>query len=86
MSLVLRVGTAISTTLLAIGVLLAVAGPYTAAARLPLSGGLVILMGMPVANLLVALVDEIGAKEWGFVAIGAAVLGLLGGSLLVAFS
>jgi uncharacterized membrane protein len=86
MTVVLRVGTAVSTTLLAIGVVLALAAPQLRATETLLTAGLVILMATPIANLLVALVDEIAAKEWGFVAIGIAVLALLGGSLVVAFS
>ena len=86
MTVVVRVGTAVSTTLLAIGIALAFAGPYSAAARLPLAAGLIILLATPVANLLVALADEIAAREWAFVAAGACVLALLGGSLFVAFS
>jgi uncharacterized membrane protein len=85
MTLVLRIGTAVSTTLLAIGVILALARPYTDVARLPLAAGLIILMATPVANLLVVLVDETAAREWSFVAIGVLVLALLGGSLFVAF-
>ncbi len=86
MTVVVRVGTAVSTTLLAIGLLLALTGPPTGAARLPLTAGLLILMATPVANLLVALVDEIAAREWAFVAVGIVVLVLLAGSLVVAFS
>ena len=86
MTVVVRVGTAVSTTLLAIGIALAFTGPYSMAARLPLAAGLIILLVTPVANLLVALADEIAAREWAFVAAGVVVLVLLAGSLLVAFS
>jgi uncharacterized membrane protein len=86
MTVVLRVGTALSTTLLAIGLALAVVAPHSREVSLPLSAGLIILLSTPVANLLVALVDEIAAREWGFVAIGLVVLTLLGGSVLVALS
>jgi uncharacterized membrane protein len=86
MTVVVRIGTTLSTTLLAIGLVLALAGPNSGAARLPLTAGLVILMVTPVTNLLVAVVDEIAAREWAFVAFGAVVLLLLGGSLFVAFS
>lgn len=86
MTVVVRVGTAVSTTLLAIGVALAFAGPYSGAARLPLAAGLIILLITPVTNLIVAVVDEIAAREWVFVAIGVVVLVLLAGSLVVAFS
>jgi uncharacterized membrane protein len=86
MGLVLRIGTSVSTALLVVGIVLALAVPQTWAADPLLTAGLIILMATPVAHLLVALVDEITAREWGFVAIGLAVLTLLGGSLVVAFS
>lgn len=86
MTLVVRVGTAVSTTLLAIGIVLALAAPRTRATEALITAGLVILMATPVANLLVALVDETAAREWAFVATGVLVLALLGGSLVVAFS
>ena len=90
MTFVLRAGSIVSTMLLGIGIVLALAAPEPSEARRAapalLMGGLIILMATPVANLLVALVDEIAAREWSFVAAGAIVLLLLGGSLLVAFS
>ncbi len=86
MGLVLRIGTWVSTALLVVGIVLALAGPQMRAAETLLTAGLIILMATPVAHLLVALVDEITAREWSFVAIGALVLALLGGSLVLAFS
>jgi uncharacterized membrane protein len=86
MALVLRTGTIVSTTLLAVGVVLTLGAPQMRAADTLLTAGLLILMATPVAHLVVALVDEITAREWGFVAIGLAVLALLGGSLVIAFS
>jgi uncharacterized membrane protein len=86
MGLVLRVGTWVSTALLVVGIVLALAVPQMRAAETLLTAGLIILMATPVAHLLVALVDEISAREWGFVAIGVCVLALLGGSLVVAFA
>lgn len=85
MGLVLRIGTVVSTTLLVVGIVLALAVGQMRAADTLLTAGLIILMATPVAHLLVALVDEITAREWSFVAIGALVLALLGGSLVVAF-
>ena len=86
MALVVRVGTAISTALLALGMTLAVAAPRARAGHMLLMAGLAILMMTPVANLLIALADEIAAKEWEFVGVGALVLLLLASSLVVAFS
>ena len=86
MGLVLRIGTSVSTALLVVGIVLALAVPQVRAAETLITAGLIILMATPVAHLLVALVDEITAREWSFVAIGACVLALLGGSLVVAFS
>lgn len=86
MTIVLRVGTIVSTSLLAAGVAVALVAPSTGVARTMLTAGLVILMATPVAHLVVALADEIAAREWRFVATGMLVLALLGGSLVVAFS
>ena len=86
MTFVLRVGTIVSTVLLAAGMIVAIAAPQAAASDPLLTAGLIILMITPVAHLTVALIDEIVAREWAFVAAGVAVLALLGGSLVVAFS
>jgi uncharacterized membrane protein len=86
MEVVLRAGTAASTALLAAGVAVALVASPSRAADVLLAAGLAILMITPVAHLLVAVADEIAAKEWGFVALGATVLLLLGGSVIVAFS
>ena len=86
MALVVRVGTTLSTALLALGIAVALVAPHARAAPALLMAGLAILMITPVAHLLIALADEIAAKEWEFVGVGALVLLLLGGSVLVAFS
>jgi uncharacterized membrane protein len=86
MTIVIRVGTALSTALLALGVVVALVALESGAGDLLLKAGLIILMITPVANLIVALVDEISVREWGFVVAGLVVLLLLGGSVLVALS
>jgi uncharacterized membrane protein len=86
MAFVLRAGTTISTALLALGMAVTLGMPHARAGQQLLTGGLIILMMTPVAHLLVALADEIAAREWGFVAAGLAVLLLLCGSVVVAFS
>jgi uncharacterized membrane protein len=86
MTIVLRAGTTISTALLTLGVVVALVAPASRAGDLLLNAGLIILMITPVANLIVALVDEISGREWGFVAAGVIVLLLLGASVLVSLS
>jgi uncharacterized membrane protein len=86
MAFVLKVGSGVSNTLLVLGLMLVLATPWTAPGDRLLTAGLLILMATPVANLIVAIEDEIAAKEWTFVAIGAIVLLLLGGSLYLAFA
>jgi uncharacterized membrane protein len=85
MTFVLRLGTIVSTALLAVGMALALVAPEGVAGHVLIAAGLIILMITPVAHLVIALVDEIAAREWGFVAIGLVVLLLLCGSLVVAF-
>lgn len=86
MTLVVSIGSAISTGLLATGLPVALVAPESRVGYLLLTTGLIILMITPVANLLVAVMDEIAAREWGFVAAGLVVLLLLGASMFVAFS
>ena len=85
MGVAVRIGTLISTALLALGLLVTLAAPDVLAGTLLLTAGLAILMVTPVANLLIALADEIAAKEWPFVMVGVLVLLLLAGSVVVAF-
>ena len=86
MGLAVRVGSTISTVLLTLGMAAALVASDGRAGDLLLMAGLAILMMTPVAHLLIALADEIAAKEWAFVAAGALVLLLLAGSVIVALS
>lgn len=71
-----------TTILLAVGLALWLAGA-TSPATVTLNTGLIILMATPVVRLVWALVEEVRAREWRFVALGVVVLVLLFGSLLV---
>jgi uncharacterized membrane protein len=86
MAMVLRIGTVVSTALLALGMAAALVAPQAGAAGPLLAAGLILLMITPVAHLLIALGDEIAAREWAFVGAGALVLLLLGGSVWIAFA
>jgi uncharacterized membrane protein len=86
MAMVLRIGTVVSTALLALGMAAALVAPQAGAAGPLLAAGLILLMITPVAHLLIALGDEIAAREWAFVGAGALVLLLLGASVWIAFA
>jgi uncharacterized membrane protein len=86
MAMVLRIGTVVSTALLALGMAAALVAPQAGAAGPLLAAGLILLMITPVAHLLIALGDEIAARDWAFVGAGALVLLLLGASVWIAFA
>lgn len=48
------------------------------AASFVLAGTCGVLMAVPVLNLLVVLVEEVRRRDWGFAALAAAVLALIG--------
>lgn len=71
-----------TTLLLAVGLALWLAGA-TDPATVTLNAGLIILMATPVVRLVWALLEEVRAREWRFVALGVVVLALLCVSLLI---
>ena len=71
-----------TTLVLAVGLALRLAGAGDTA-WLVLQAGLVLLMATPVVRLLWALMAEVRAREWRFVALGVMVLVMLFGSYLV---
>ena len=81
---VLRVGSIVSTALLAVGLGLALAAPGAGAASMLLSAGLVALMATPVARVVVSVIEYVSERDWAFAAVTAAVLVVLTGSLIVA--
>jgi uncharacterized membrane protein len=61
----LRVGVTVSTVLLAIGLVLALAWPGPAADVL-LQCGLLVLMGTPMARVLLTCVEYVRERDWFF--------------------
>lgn len=84
MEKLLEISSRVTTVMLLAGVLLWVQAPDGRTADAVLKTGLVILIATPVTRLLAALVEEVRAREWRYVALGFAVLVLLGGSIAVA--
>jgi uncharacterized membrane protein len=79
-----RGGAWLSVALLTAGMVLFIVSNAGSRADLVLNSGLVLLMTTPVARVLAALTEEIRVREWRFAALGAAVLILLCGSLVIA--
>ena len=82
---VLRAGTVTSSVCLALGLATAIAGSDSLATRVLPSAGVLILMATPVARVVVSIIDYIRQRDWVFVALTAAVLLTLGGSVIAAF-
>ncbi|MFB3855594.1 MAG: DUF1634 domain-containing protein [Vicinamibacterales bacterium] len=83
---VLRAGAFSAAALLASGLILEALSPASRASDAILRAGLVVLMATPVARIVLSIVEFAIERDWRFVAIGFAVLGVLLGSLLHAFS
>ncbi len=79
---VLGVGLILSTALLAVGLLLTLAGHATAA-PLFLNAGLLTLMATPIVRVLVAMIDYVVNRDWMFLTLTASVLLVLLGSWLL---
>jgi len=73
----LGIGVAISTALLALGLVLqlSVGGPV---ASMLLQAGLLVLMGTPMARVLLSCLEYIRQRDWFFAVSGLAVLVVLG--------
>ena len=73
----LGIGVAISTALLALGLVLqlSVGGPV---ASMLLQAGLLVLMGTPMARMLLSCLEYIRQRDWFFAVSGLAVLVVLG--------
>jgi uncharacterized membrane protein len=61
----LRLGVAFSTALLAAGLILALTSPGPLADLL-LQGGLVVLMGTPMARVLISCAEYVRQRDWFF--------------------
>lgn len=83
---VLGTGSALSTALLAIGLLLTIAAPEAAATAPILSAGLIVLMITPMARVLVATVTYARAGDWSSASMAGTVLLVLCGSVVVALT
>jgi uncharacterized membrane protein len=83
---VLRIGTVASSTLFAVGLLMALAGVQVNTARVMLTAGLVMLLATPVARVVVSVIEYVREGDWIFVLLTLIVLLALAGSVLVAYS
>ena len=82
---VLRVGTIASSTLLAIGLVMALAGYRSGVGRLLLEAGLVILLATPATRVVVSAIEYVRERDWVFVVLTLVVLLALAGSVLAAY-
>jgi uncharacterized membrane protein len=73
----LGIGVTIATALLAVGLTLALAAPGPAA-NLLLQIGLLVLMGTPMARVLLTCVEYVRERDWFFALNAAGVLVVLG--------
>lgn len=80
---VLTAGRWVSTTLLALGLVLLLTTPFTGMAGALLQAGLIALYATPVARVIAATVGFAESREWRFVAMTLTVLCVLIGSMLV---
>jgi uncharacterized membrane protein len=83
---ILKAGALTSTALLAVGLLLELAGIDPSLAATLTRAGLVVLMATPVARVVVSVAEYAAARDWVFFALTASVLVILIGSLLVAIA
>lgn len=81
---VLGAGSAASTALLALGLLMTIAIPEAAATGVLVRAGLVILMFTPMARVLVATVTYARSREWSSALMAATVLLVLLVSVVLA--
>ncbi len=79
----LGVGTALATTLLALGLLLQLAGVSPALSEWLSRVGLVVLMATPVARVVISVAEYAAERDWPFLVLTLTVLGMLLASLLV---
>lgn len=82
----LTIGTRVSTTLLAVGLVLSLFAPSSEAARRLLALGLVVLMATPVARVAASVAGFVGQRDWWFVLYTSIVLALLLVSIAAALS
>jgi uncharacterized membrane protein len=83
---VLTIGTWLSTSMLALGLLATFFAPASAITHGLLTAGLLALLLTPVARVAVSVIGFVNAREWWFVLAAAVVLALLVSSFAVAFA
>ncbi|HEY3382849.1 MAG TPA: DUF1634 domain-containing protein [Vicinamibacterales bacterium] len=81
---VLRIGVTTSTTLLAVGLVLQLAGGNARLAGLLTTAGLLVLMATPVGRVVISVAEYVLERDWPFFALTTTVLAILLGSLVVA--
>ncbi|MBP1634899.1 MAG: putative rane protein [Acidobacteria bacterium] len=79
----LRAGVIAATTLLAIGLLLQLAGVGLGLAGLVSRVGLIVLMATPVARVVISVAEYASQRDWPFLALTLTVLAILAVSFLV---
>lgn len=82
---VLRFGTITSSTMFAIGLVMAIARYEPAVAQLLLVAGLVILLATPVARVVISVIEYVRERDWTFVMLTLIVLLALAGSVVAAY-
>ena len=82
---VLRWGTIASSTLFAVGLVMALAGYSPERASTVLASALVILLATPPARVVVSMIQYIRERDWVFVVLTLIVLLALGGSVAAAY-
>ncbi|HEY3159161.1 MAG TPA: DUF1634 domain-containing protein [Vicinamibacterales bacterium] len=83
--MVLRLGTVVSSSLLAIGLVMGLAGYRGALTRMLLDMGLVILLATPAARVVVSVIAYMRERDWTFVVLTLVVLLALGASVVAAY-
>ena len=82
---VLRLGTVVSSVLLAIGLVMALTGSRGDLTSLLLDMGLVILLATPAARVVVSVIAYVRERDWTFVVLTVVVLVALGASVVAAY-
>lgn len=86
LGLVLKAGALTSTSLLALGLVLELAGVEASLSASLTRAGLMVLMATPVVRVVVSVGEYAAEKDWLFFALTASVLVILLGSLVVAIT
>jgi len=79
---VLRIGSLASTAILAIGLLLSMVAPGSAAATISVRVGLLVLLCTPVARVVASVIEYTTDRDWLFAGLTFLVLAIVVGSVL----